>query len=163
MILNSHAVRRLIVLVGLLANLGLYSSPASAQDAFIGEIRYFAGNCAPRGWAFCDGQLLSIDQFPALFSILGTTYGGDGRTTFALPDARGRALVHASQGPGLSYYSLGQTGGTEDLSVQQAEVEVGSQSPISVFTLFPGGNSNLQPFVTANCIIAIEGYYPSRS
>ena len=86
---------------------------------YIAEIRMFAGNFAPRGWAFCDGQLLSIAQNTALFSILGTTYGGDGRQTFALPDFRGRAPVHAgaSQGPGLSSYVLGQQGGTEAVAL----------------------------------------------
>lgn len=82
-------------------------------EPYIGQITIFAGNFAPRGWAFCEGQLLSIAQNTALFSILGTTYGGDGRTTFALPDLRGRAPIHAAQGPGLSNYALGQQGGTE--------------------------------------------------
>ncbi|WP_430812432.1 MULTISPECIES: phage tail protein [unclassified Carboxylicivirga] len=83
------------------------------SEGMIGEIRMFAGNFAPRGWALCDGQLLSIAQNSALFSILGTTYGGDGRTTFALPDLRGRVPVHAGSGPGLSPYALGQKGGAE--------------------------------------------------
>ena len=83
------------------------------MDPFIAEIIMFGGNFAPRGWAFCDGQLLAIAQNTALFSILGTTYGGDGRTTFALPDLRGRAAVHPGHGPGLSSYNLGQRGGSE--------------------------------------------------
>ena len=83
------------------------------QDPFIGQISMFAGNFAPRGWAFCNGQLLSIASNTALFSILGTTYGGDGRTTFALPDLRGRVPMHAGQGPGLSHRILGQRVGTE--------------------------------------------------
>jgi microcystin-dependent protein len=82
-------------------------------EPFIGEISMFAGNFAPRGWAFCDGQLLAISSNTALFSLLGTTYGGDGRTTFALPDLRGRVPIHAGNGPGLSDYRLGQKGGTE--------------------------------------------------
>ena len=73
----------------------------------------FAGNFAPRSWAFCDGQLLPIAQNQALFSILGTTYGGDGRTTFALPDLRGRAAIHPGTGPGLSNRQLGERGGSE--------------------------------------------------
>lgn len=81
------------------------------MDPFIAQIIMFAGNFAPRGWAFCDGQLLSIQQYLALFSILGTTYGGDGRTTFALPDLRGRVAMHAGNGPGLGSYKLGQKGG----------------------------------------------------
>ncbi|MEP1124772.1 MAG: tail fiber protein [Ilumatobacter sp.] len=80
---------------------------------FIAQISMFGGNFAPRGWAFCDGQILSIAQNTALFSLLGTTYGGDGQTTFALPDLRGRVPMHPGQGPGLSNYALGQTGGTE--------------------------------------------------
>lgn len=83
------------------------------MDPFIGQIVSFGGNFAPRQWAFCDGQLLAISQNTALFSILGTTYGGDGRTTFALPDLRGRAAVHPGTGPGLSTIKLGQRGGSE--------------------------------------------------
>lgn len=81
------------------------------MNPFIGQIVLFAGNFAPRSWAFCDGQLLAISQNTALFSILGTTYGGDGRTTFALPDLRGRVPVHAGTGPGLPTYQLGSKGG----------------------------------------------------
>ena len=83
------------------------------MNPFIGEIVGFAGNYAPRGWALCDGQLLAINSNTALFSILGTTYGGDGRTTFALPDLRGRIPIHAGQGPGLTNRRLGQRFGTE--------------------------------------------------
>jgi microcystin-dependent protein len=83
------------------------------MNPFIAEIIMFGGNFAPRGWAFCNGQLLPISSNSALFSILGTTYGGDGRTTFALPDLRGRAGMHAGTGPGLSTRRLGQRGGTE--------------------------------------------------
>ncbi|MFK8008441.1 MAG: phage tail protein [Saprospiraceae bacterium] len=88
---------------------------------FIGEIVMFGGNFAPRGWAFCEGQLLAISSNTALFSILGTTYGGDGRTTFALPDLRGRVPISPGTGPGLPSYKLGQRGGapTETLNVLQ--------------------------------------------
>lgn len=89
----------------------------SLSDPTIGEITMFGGNFAPRGWAFCDGQLLSIAQNTALFSILGTTYGGDGRTTFALPDLRGRAPIGPRNGPGLSDYRLGQKGGVETVTL----------------------------------------------
>ncbi|MHA1541609.1 MAG: tail fiber protein [Candidatus Hodarchaeales archaeon] len=85
----------------------------ASAEPYLGEIVLFAGNFAPRGWAFCDGQLLPISQNTALFSILGTTYGGDGRTTFALPDLRGRVPVHAGTGPGLTPRPLGQKGGSE--------------------------------------------------
>ena len=87
------------------------------MNPFIAEIIMFGGNFAPRGWALCDGQLLAINSHSALFSILGTTYGGDGRTTFALPDLRGRVAINPRQGPGLSNYRLGQKGGTEDVTL----------------------------------------------
>ena len=83
------------------------------SEPFVGEVRMFAGNFAPRGWAFCDGQLLAVSQNDALFSLLGTVYGGDGQTTFGLPDMRGRLALHAGQGPGLSERRLGAKGGSE--------------------------------------------------
>jgi len=83
------------------------------MDPFLGQIILFAGNFAPRGWSLCEGQLLSINANQALFSILGTTYGGDGRTTFALPDLRGRVAIQQGTGPGLSTRRLGARGGTE--------------------------------------------------
>jgi len=83
------------------------------MEGTIGEVRMFAGNFAPRAWAFCEGQLLAISQNTALFSILGTTYGGDGRTTFALPDLRGRVPIGPGHGPGLSTRKLGQRSGSE--------------------------------------------------
>ncbi|MBO6738584.1 MAG: phage tail protein [Phycisphaerales bacterium] len=86
-------------------------------DGCLGEIRMFAGNFAPRNWALCDGQLLPIAQYSALFSILGTTYGGDGRTTFGLPDLRGRFPMHPGHGPGLSSRQLGQKGGVEEVTL----------------------------------------------
>lgn len=96
-------------------------SPVSAEP-FIGEVRMFAGNFAPRSWAFCDGQLLSIAQNSALFSILGTTYGGDGVSTFGLPDLRGRVPVHPGTGPGLSSRYLGRTGGQERVALSQSQM-----------------------------------------
>lgn len=84
------------------------------SEPFVGEIRMFAGNFAPRGWAFCDGQLLAVSQNDALFSLLGTIYGGDGRTTFGLPDLRGRIPIHAGTGPGLSSRRLGAKAGGEN-------------------------------------------------
>lgn len=87
------------------------------SEPFIGEIRMFAGTFAPRGWAFCDGQLLAVSQNDALFSLLGTIYGGDGRTTFGLPDMRGRIPVHAGAGPGLSQRRLGAKDGSEQVSI----------------------------------------------
>jgi len=92
------------------------------MEPMIGEIRIFAGNFAPRNWAFCDGQLLAISQNQALFSILGTTYGGDGRTTFALPDLRGRAPIGPGNGPGLSTYTLGERGGVETVTLTTNQI-----------------------------------------
>ncbi|GAA0319595.1 tail fiber protein [Bacillus carboniphilus] len=87
------------------------------MDQFIGEIRLFAGNFAPRGWAFCEGQLIPISQNTALFSLLGVTYGGDGKTTFALPDFRGRAPMHAGSGSGLTPRQLGYRGGANTVTI----------------------------------------------
>jgi len=172
-------------------------SALSASDPFLGEINYFAGNFAPRGWAFCDGQLLPIASHTALFSLLGTTYGGDGRTTFALPEVRGRVVIHQGTGPGIQPKSLGQKSGSErvvlttgNLPAHNHSFNVSVDNPTSTTptnraiasgelysseatdrTLHTntieatGGNesiNNLQPSVTARCIIAIEGIYPSR-
>jgi len=87
------------------------------SEPFVGEIRMFAGNFAPRGWAFCDGQLLAISQNDALFSLFGTIYGGDGRVAFGLPDLRGRIPIHPGTGPGLSTRQLGQRGGLENTTL----------------------------------------------
>jgi microcystin-dependent protein len=92
------------------------------MEPLMGQIILFAGTYAPKGWAMCDGQLLSIAQNSALFSLLGTTYGGDGRTTFALPDLRGRVPMHPGQGPGLSPRDLGQQGGLEDVTLTQNQI-----------------------------------------
>jgi len=96
--------------------------PSIAQEAFIGEVRIFAGNFAPRGWALCEGQLLAISQNTALFSILGTTYGGDGRTTFGLPDLRGRVAIAPGTGPGLSSKRLGERGGVENVTLIATQI-----------------------------------------
>jgi microcystin-dependent protein len=92
------------------------------SEPFIAEIIMFGGNFAPRGWALCNGQILAIAQNTALFSLLGTTYGGNGQTTFALPDLRSRVPIHPGQGPGLSSYSLGQAGGTESVTLLQGNL-----------------------------------------
>lgn len=91
-------------------------------DPFVAEIRIFPFNFAPRGWAWCDGQLLPISQNTALFSLLGTTYGGNGKSNFALPDLQGRAPMHPGQGPGLSLHDLGETGGSETVSLLESEI-----------------------------------------
>jgi len=93
-----------------------------AQDNFLGEIRWVPYNFTPRGWATCDGQLLPISQNTALFSLLGTTYGGDGQTTFALPDLRGRTPIHRGNGPGLSTRYLGEQGGAEVATLTEQQI-----------------------------------------
>lgn len=92
------------------------------SEPYIGEIRLFAGNFAPRGWAFCNGQSQSIAQNTALFSLLGTTYGGNGQTTFNLPDLRGRVPLNQGQGPGLSVYTIGEAAGVETVALTTAQM-----------------------------------------
>lgn len=92
------------------------------SEPFIAEIRIFAGNFAPRGWAFCNGQLLPIAQNTALFALIGTTYGGDGRTTTALPDMQGRAPMHPGRGPGLTQRRLGEKTGVETVTLTEAQM-----------------------------------------
>ena len=91
-------------------------------DPFVAEIRIFPFNFAPSGWAWCNGQLLPLSQNTALFSLLGTTYGGDGKSNFALPDLQGRAPMHPGQGPGLSLHDLGETGGSDTVTLLESEI-----------------------------------------
>ncbi len=95
-------------------------------DPFVAEIRIFPFNFAPKGWAWCNGQLMPISQNTALFSLLGTTYGGDGKSTFALPDLQGRAPMHPGQGPGLSLHDLGESAGSETVTLLVSEIPVHS-------------------------------------
>lgn len=114
---------RHLAMVGTLILLGV--SPVhsvQAQEPFLGEISWFGYNFCPRGWTEANGQLLSISQNTALFALYGTTYGGDGRTTFALPDLRGRVSIHAGEGPGLSDYRLGESGGTESETLTEDQL-----------------------------------------
>jgi microcystin-dependent protein len=97
-------------------------------DPFVAEIRIFAFNFAPTGWAFCDGQLLPLSQNTALFSLLGTTYGGDGKSTFALPDLRGCAPMHPGQGPGLSLHDLGEESGSQTVTLLENEIPAHSHA-----------------------------------
>jgi microcystin-dependent protein len=92
------------------------------SEPFLGEIRMFGFNFAPQGWAMCNGQLLPIDQNTALFSLLGTQYGGDGQSTFALPDLQSRVAIHQGQGAGLSPYVMGQAGGVEATTISQGQM-----------------------------------------
>jgi len=171
-------------------------------DPFVAEIRIFPFNFAPKGWAFCNGQLLPISQNTALFSLLGTTYGGDGKSTFALPDLEGRAVMQPGQGPGLSLRDLGEMGGSETVTLIESEIpahthtisasnqpgedaapsgeslarSVGAQvyqtvtnanlQPMAFETLAPTGGSqphnNMQPYLTFNFNIALQGVFPQR-
>jgi microcystin-dependent protein len=97
-------------------------------DPFVAEIRIFPFNFAPRGWAWCDGQLMPLSQNTALFSLLGTTYGGDGKSNFALPDLQGRAPMHPGQGSGLSLHDLGETGGSETVTLLESEIPAHSHT-----------------------------------
>ncbi len=101
------------------------------SESYVGEIRMFGGNYAPQGWAFCDGSLLSIADNDVLFGIIGTTYGGDGQTTFALPDLRGRVPIHQGGGPGLSNRVIGEAGGAEAVTVIPAQLPAHTHVPMA--------------------------------
>jgi microcystin-dependent protein len=115
------------------------------MDPFVAEIRIFPFNFAPKGWAWCDGQLLPLSQNTALFSLLGTTYGGDGKSNFALPDLQGRAPMHPGQGPGLSLHDLGETGGDETVTLLESEMPSHSHALMALNVAAnrtnPAGNS----------------------
>jgi len=173
------------------------------SDAFVAEIRIFPFNFPPTGWAFCNGQLMPISQNTALFSLLGTTYGGDGKSTFALPDMQGNAPLFWGQGPGLSEYFVGQTGGSETVTLLTTELPAhahqatagsgngptdpsnvtwgqgAGRTPPPVYmngspnvnmaaaTVAIAGSSfphnNMQPYLTLNFCIAMQGIFPPRS
>jgi microcystin-dependent protein len=117
-------------------------------DPFVAEIRIFPFNFAPKGWAWCDGQLLPLSQNTALFSLLGTYYGGDGKTTFALPDLQGRAPLQPGQGKGLSLYDLGQTGGSDTVTLLTSEL------PTHNHTLMATVENGTQGTLTAGITVA---------
>jgi microcystin-dependent protein len=172
------------------------------MDPFVAEIRIFPFNFAPKGWAFCDGQLLPLSQNTALFSLLGTTYGGDGKSNFALPNMQGNAPMHPGQGPGLSLHDLGETGGSETVTLLESEIPSHSHfqrasiddadltipTPARVLAKASGQNvyaptaslismsgnalapaggdqphNNMQPYLTLNFCIAMQGVYPPRT
>lgn len=137
------------------------------SEPFIGEIRMFAGNFAPRGWAFCDGQLLAVSQNDALFSLFGTIYGGDGRTTFGLPDCRGRSPVHAGDGPGLGSVRLGAKSGSNASGTVAATTSVsidrGLGKTQQTWEALPVNAESLTPQLFVHFIVALFGIYPSRS
>ncbi len=172
-------------------------------DPFVAEIRIFPFNFAPKGWAFCDGQILPLSQNTALFSLLGTTYGGDGKSNFALPNMQGNAPMHPGQGPGLSLHDLGEQAGSETVTLLESEIPSHSHqarahgadpadlnapgtndslarssngfayaapsalAAMSSSALAPTGGSgphnNMQPYLTLNFCIALQGVYPPRS
>lgn len=171
------------------------------SDPFVAEIRIFPFNFAPTGWAMCNGQLIPISQNTALFSLLGTFYGGDGKSTFALPNLQGSAPIHQGQGPGLSLYDLGQTGGSDAVTLIQTELPAHAHQASGVSGSGPtspanntwgtgagrtpppmyvdgspnvtmgnamsvaGGSqphNNLQPYLTLNFCIAMQGIFPPR-
>ena len=170
-------------------------------EPFVAEIRIFPFNFAPAGWAQCNGQLLPISQNTALFSLIGTTYGGDGRTTFALPDLQGRAPMHPGEGRGLSERTLGEVGGTEAVTLLTDQLPghthqmrgagqdpalAKAVNPDASWSLSQGGgiyqsaantqlapdavaiagnsqpHNNMQPYLTVNYCIAINGVFPAR-
>jgi microcystin-dependent protein len=171
------------------------------MDPFVAEIRIFPFNFAPKGWAFCDGQILPISQNTALFSLLGTTYGGDGKSNFALPNMQGNAPMHPGQGPGLSLHDLGETGGSETVTLLESEIPSHSHAiqasksdatdtnagnellakgigiggyaapgpliAMSDQALAPAGgdqpHNNMQPYLTLNFCIALQGVFPPRT
>jgi len=115
-------------------------------DPFVAEIRIFPFNFAPKGWAWCDGQLLPLSQNTALFSLLGTTYGGNGKSNFALPDLQGSAPMHPGQGPGLSLHDLGETGGSETVTLLESEIPAHTHAIQAAN--FPGDVQVPQPAVS---------------
>jgi microcystin-dependent protein len=135
-------------------------------DPFVAEIRIFPFNFAPRGWAWCDGQLLPLSQNTALFSLLGTTYGGNGKSNFALPNLQGRAPMHPGQGPGLSLHDLGETGGSETISLLESELPAHTHSFQTANNLgedrIPGSNESLARSTGGN-LYAVPGAQVSLS
>jgi len=172
------------------------------SDQFLAEIRIFPFNFPPTGWAFCDGQIMPISQNTALFALLGTTYGGDGKSTFALPDMQGNAPMQPGQGQGLSLRDLGEMSGVESITLLQSEIPVHTHvlranafqgdktvpgpttslaesqggalyvtptPPLSMMApqalaLAGGGlpHNNMQPYLTLNFCIALQGIFPQR-
>lgn len=133
------------------------------MDPFIGEIRMFAGNFAPRGYAFCDGQLLALSQNTALFSLLGTTFGGDGQTTFGLPDLRGRSPVHAGSGSGLPSVRPGERYGGNSSQPVLGDVTLARDLPATKSFDDSAGSQGTAPQAFVHFIIAIQGTFPSRN
>src|SRR5881396_550273 len=126
-------------------------------DPFVAEIRIFPFNFAPKGWAWCDGQLMPISQNTALFSLLGTTYGGDGKSNFALPDMQGNAPMHPGQGPGLSLHDLGETGGSETVTLLESEI------PSHTHSLMASATNSSKPNPTGRSIARASSGNPFQT
>ena len=138
----------------------LFSSQTQAcsgAEPMIGSMCVFAGNFAPRGWAIAEGQILAISQNEALFSILGTTYGGDGRTTFALPDTRGRAVIGVGHGPGLTDYLLGSKGGAETVTLN--ETQIPPITPTATAHAQSGAGNNTEPVGRTWAMLSRQNIY----
>ena len=120
-------------------------------DPFVAEIRIFPFNFAPKGWAWCNGQLLPLSQNTALFSLLGTTYGGNGKSNFALPDLQGRAPMHPGQGPGLSLHDLGETGGSETVTLLESEIPAHTH-------MLRGTNSEAEAALPSDAVIGRQTF-----
>ncbi len=131
------------------------------SEPFLGEIRLFGFNFAPRGWAHCDGQLLPIAQNSALFSLLGTIYGGDGRTTFALPDLRGRVPMHMGTGPGLSSHPIGQKSGNESVTLTETQIPSHSHTANGTVQAVSGDGNNKGPAGNVPASLSRENAYSS--
>ncbi|PTN10974.1 phage tail protein [Nitrosomonas aestuarii] len=162
----SHHSHRFILSVAIAVSLffGVLTSnkaQACSAEPLIGSMCVFAGNFAPRGWAFANGQLLPISQNQALFSILGTSYGGDGRNTFALPDTRGRSVIGAGHGPGLSDYRLGQQDGVETVTLTQAQLPVITPT-VTVHAQSGAGNS-ADPTNTVWSVLSRQNIYSNAA
>jgi microcystin-dependent protein len=133
------------------------------SDQFVSEIRAVGFDFAPNGWAQTNGQIMPITQNTALFSLLGTNFGGDGRVSFGLPDIRGRLPMHAGQGPGLSPRAVGENGGAEFATQQALPLPGAPASPVQASAGFAPQVPTLSPFCVVNFIIALQGIFPARS
>jgi microcystin-dependent protein len=133
------------------------------SEPFLAEIRMVGFGFPPKGWALTNGQTLPINQNQAVFSLLGTNFGGDGRTTFALPDLRGRQPMHMGQGPGLSPHDIGTNGGVEFVTRQTIQIPNAPVTPVSAPVGFRRQVPTLSPFSVVNFVIALVGIFPSRN
>lgn len=151
--------------VSALAAFGVATPAQAGSDAYLGEIMMTAASFCPRGTAELNGQLLSIAQNDALFSLMGTYYGGNGTTTFALPDLRGRVPMHYGQGNGLTPYMMGQQGGQERVTLTQQGMPSHTDDVMLPGTVVnnPAGGNNMQPFLVFRYCIHTAGIYPARN